>query len=82
MPPPPHNVILFELDFHVKFPLLRLLKFLSDLKSTILGIDSGAVNLPVSGPVKSVSSLVPDENKKQLMDRFVNLTFVYKYIYS
>jgi len=35
-----------------------------------LGIDSGAVNLPVSGPVKSVSSLVPDENKKQLMDRF------------
>ena len=60
--------------------MLRLLQFLSDLKSTVLGIDSGAVNLPVSGPVKSVSSLVPDENKKQLMDRFVNLSYVYKYI--
>ena len=33
--PPPHNFILFELDFDVKFPLLRLLLFLSDLKSTI-----------------------------------------------
>ena len=31
----PHNIILFELDFDVKFPLLRLLLFLSDLKSTI-----------------------------------------------
>ena len=31
----PHNFILFELDFDVKFPLLRLLLFLSDLKSTI-----------------------------------------------
>ena len=35
LPPPPHNIILFELDFNVKFPLLRLLQFLSDLKSTI-----------------------------------------------
>ena len=37
LPPylPPHNIILFELDFSVKFPLLRLLQFLSDLKSTI-----------------------------------------------
>jgi hypothetical protein len=35
-----------------------------------LGIDSGGVNLPVTGPVKSVSSLVPDENKEQLMNRF------------
>ena len=33
-----HNIILFELDFNVKFPLLRLLQFLSDLKSTILGL--------------------------------------------
>ena len=33
--PHPHNIILFELDFDVKFPLLRLLKFLSVLKSTI-----------------------------------------------
>ena len=32
-PPPPHNIILFELDFNVKFPLLRILQFLSDLKS-------------------------------------------------
>ena len=29
----PHDFILFELDFDVKFPLLRLLLFLSDLKS-------------------------------------------------
>ena len=34
--PPPHNFILFELDFDVKFPLLRLLLFLSALKSTIV----------------------------------------------
>ena len=26
---------LFELDFNVKFPLLRLLQYLSDFKSTI-----------------------------------------------
>ena len=31
---PPHYIILFELEFDVKFPLLRLLQFLSDLKST------------------------------------------------
>ena len=31
-----HNIILFELDFDVKFPLLGLLQFLSDSKSTIL----------------------------------------------
>ena len=37
-PPTPHNFILFELDFNVNFPLLRLLHFLSDLKSTILSI--------------------------------------------
>ena len=35
LPPPPLNIILFELDFNVTFPLLRLLQFLSDLKSTI-----------------------------------------------
>ena len=35
LPPPPNNFILFQLDFDVKFPLLRLLLFLSDLKSTI-----------------------------------------------
>ena len=36
-PPTPHNFILFELDFDIKFPLLiRLLLFLSDLKSTML----------------------------------------------
>ena len=33
--PPPHNIILFQLDFNVKFPLLRLLQVLIDLKSTI-----------------------------------------------
>ena len=33
-PPPSHNFILFKLDFDIKFPLLRLLLFLSDLKST------------------------------------------------
>ena len=37
LPPtaPQHNIILFRLDFNIKFPLLRLLQFLSDLKSTI-----------------------------------------------
>ena len=34
-PPPPNNIILFELDLNVKFLLLRLLLFLNDLKSTI-----------------------------------------------
>ena len=38
LPPPQHNIILFELNFDVKFPLLRLLIFLSDLKSTILSL--------------------------------------------
>ena len=32
---PPPNFILFQVDFDVKFPLLRLLLFLIDLKSTI-----------------------------------------------
>ena len=36
LPQTPHNIILFELDFIVKFPLLRLFQFLSDLKSTIV----------------------------------------------
>jgi hypothetical protein len=36
MLPPPRHIILFELDSNVKFPLLRLLQFLGDLKSTIL----------------------------------------------
>ena len=36
-PPPPQTIFLFELNFSVKFPLLRILLFLSDLKSTILG---------------------------------------------
>ena len=33
--PPPHNFILFQLDFDVNFPLLRLLLYLIDLKSNI-----------------------------------------------
>ena len=32
----PHNIILFELDFDLKFPLLHLLQFLSDSKNTII----------------------------------------------
>ena len=36
LPQPPHNNILFELDFSVKFPLLSLLQFLSDFKNTII----------------------------------------------
>ena len=31
-----HNIILFELDFGVKFPLLHFLQFPSDSKSTII----------------------------------------------
>ena len=34
LPPPPHNIILYEIDFDIKFPLLRLLQFLSYLKGT------------------------------------------------
>ena len=37
-PHPSHNITLFELIFNVKFPLLRLLQFLSDSKSTIVSI--------------------------------------------
>ena len=37
----PTQLNLFELDFNVKFPLLRLLHFLTDLKSTI-------INFPIS----------------------------------
>ena len=41
--PPPYNIILFELDFNVKFPLLRLLHFLSDLKFLfIVLLDTGS----------------------------------------
>ena len=36
LPPTAHNIILNELDFDIKFTLLRLLQFLSDLKSTII----------------------------------------------
>ena len=32
-PLPPHNIILFKFNFNAKFPLLRHLQFLSDLKS-------------------------------------------------
>ena len=32
------HIILFELDLYVKFPSLLLLKFLSDLKSTIISL--------------------------------------------
>ena len=35
----PYNIILFELDFDVEFPLFRLIQILSDLKSTILTLD-------------------------------------------
>ena len=38
LPPSPHNFILLEFDFDVKFPLLCLLPFLTDLKSTILDL--------------------------------------------
>ena len=38
---PAHNFILVELNFNVKFPLLRPLHFLSDLKSTILSGNHG-----------------------------------------
>ena len=34
--PHSHNIILFELDFNIKFSLIRLSQFLSDLKNFIL----------------------------------------------
>ena len=33
LPPTSYNIILFELDFDIRFPLLHLLKFLGDLKN-------------------------------------------------
>ena len=45
LPPPPHNIILFELYFNVKFPLFRLLQFLSDAKSTILSIEQENIKI-------------------------------------
>ena len=36
LPHTPQNIILFELDFNVKFPLLHILQFLSNLKSIII----------------------------------------------
>jgi hypothetical protein len=33
--PTPQTIILFEIDYNIKFPLLRLLQFISDFKSTI-----------------------------------------------
>ena len=44
-PAPPHIITLFKLDFNVKFPLLSLLHFLSDLKSTILCLKSDLIFL-------------------------------------
>ena len=41
LPPPPLNFILFQLDFDVKFSLLRPLLFLIDLKSTTLSLSRG-----------------------------------------
>ena len=40
LPPLPHNIILFQLDLNVKFPLLLLLQFLSDLTNTIISLSS------------------------------------------
>ena len=37
---PPHNIVLLQFDFNIKFPLLRLLQYLSDLKSTNLFMNS------------------------------------------
>ena len=34
-PSPTQDFLIFKFDFNVKFPLLRLLQFLSDLKSPI-----------------------------------------------
>ena len=39
-PLPPPNFILFQLDFDVKFLLLRPLLILNDLKSTIIRLHS------------------------------------------
>ena len=35
---PPQNIILFELDLEVKFPLLRLLQFLSESKVLFIAV--------------------------------------------
>ena len=66
LPPTPHNFILFQLDFDVKFPLLRLLLFLIDLKSTI-------VRLQREGKIDHQSSLLDVEGPfcKKLLKDFI-----------
>ena len=50
LPPNPHNIILFEVDFNIKFPLLRLLQFLSDLKVLLLVMTNIVKNEPKTRP--------------------------------
>ena len=56
LPPPTPNFILFQLNFDVKFPLLRLLLFLIELKSTIFshnirGGRNGIMLIPAKVPI-------------------------------
>ena len=58
LPPPPPNFTLFQLDFDVKFPLLRLLLFLIDLKSTIFCLINSRKRDGKNGKVMYKSSLL------------------------
>ena len=50
---------LFELDFNLKFPLLHLLQFLSDLKSTITGQPDQGKGWTNKGSTAGVSGGLP-----------------------
>ena len=52
-----HNIILFELDINVKFPLLSILQFLSVLKSAVID-KLGALVLELSKSVIILAILI------------------------
>ena len=62
-PPLPNNFILFELDFDIKFPLLHLLLFLSDLKSTIFCIKNWKQTFLKYAPLRNCSHTIFHSNK-------------------
>ena len=80
-PPPPHNFILFELDFNMKFVLLRLLHFLSDLKSTILCIALAQTKVDHQAGQKKFYTLSFKNNQGD-NQRWFERQFIRKWMFS
>ena len=53
---PPHNIILFELDFKVKFSLLRLIQFLGDSKINIVNCKKKDISTYFHTPITFILS--------------------------